>query len=126
MQTVGTTDKEHNAFFSVEITAENGIELSPENPVQLSVKIENTTGFCGMPLWAEIRWLTSDGVVVEKGDEYAVFVNQEHCGVGRSFHKVTLSTETPISALSVQVCEISVKGYASRIYVPVTLVGTRG
>ena len=114
-----------SALFSVEIKAENGIELTPDNPIELSVKIENTTGFCGMPLWAEIRWLTCDGVSASGGDRYCVFVNQEHCGSGRSFHKVTLTTETPVSPLSVQVCEISVKGYASRIYIPVTLVGVK-
>lgn len=116
----------HSSLFSVEIMAENGIELTPEGPLQLTVKIENTTGFCGMPLWAEIRWLTCDGVTVQGGDKYAVFVNQEHCGTGRAFHQVTLTAEAPIPPLSVQVCEISVKGYASRIYVPITLVGARG
>ena len=115
----------HNALFSVEIAAENGIELTPDAPVRLSVKIDNTMGFCGMPLWAEIRWLTSDGVAVENGERYAVFVNQEHCGTGRSLHTVTLTTEAPVSPLSVQVCEIAVKGYSSRLYIPVTLVGAR-
>jgi hypothetical protein len=110
---------------SVEITAENGIELTPDSPISLRIKMENTTGFCGVPLWAEVRWLTSDGVAVQTGETYAVFVNQEHCGSGRSIHSVTLSTEGPISPLSVQVCEISVKGYASRLYIPVTLVGVR-
>ena len=78
-----------------------------------------------MPLWVEVRWLTDDGVAVENGEKYAVFVNQEHCGTGRSFHKVTFTAESPIPPLSVQVCEIAVKGYASRLYVPVTLVGTK-
>ena len=114
-----------SALLSVEITAENGIELSPETPVQLSLKLENISGFCGMPLWAEIRWITVDGVSVEGGNKYAVFVNQEHCGTGRAFHSVTLTTDAPISPLSLQVCEISVKGYSSRIYVPVTLIGAR-
>ena len=113
----------HNALFSVEIASENGLELTPEAPIRLRVKIENTTGFCGMPLWAEIRWLTDDGVTVPTGEKYAVFVNQEHCGTGVSFHEVVLSAEKPLSPLSVQVCEISVKGYSSRIYIPVTLVG---
>jgi ADP-ribosylglycohydrolase len=115
----------HNSFFTVEITAQNGIELTPDSPVSLQVKIENATGFCGVPLWAEIRWITDDGVTVQSGEKYAVFVNQEHCGSGRSFHSVTLSAESSISPLSVQVCEISVKGYASRLYIPITLVGTR-
>jgi ADP-ribosylglycohydrolase len=115
----------HNSILSVEITAENGIELTPDSPISLRIKMENTTGFCGVPLWAEVRWLTSDGVAVQTGETYAVFVNQEHCGSGRSIHSVTLSTEGPISPLSVQVCEISVKGYASRLYIPVTLVGVR-
>jgi hypothetical protein len=115
----------HNSFFTVEITAQNGIELTPDSPISLQVKIENATGFCGVPLWAEIRWITDDGVTVQSGEKYAVFVNQEHCGSGRSFHSVTLSAESSISPLSVQVCEISVKGYASRLYIPITLVGTR-
>ena len=93
--------------------------------MQLSVKIDNTTGFWGAPLWADIRWLTADGVTVQGGASYAVFVNQEHCGTGRAIHTVTLTAEAPIPALSVQVCEISVRGYSSRIYIPVTLVGAR-
>ena len=112
-------------LFNVEITAENGIALTPDSPIQLTLKLENVTGFCGMPLWAEIRWLTADGVSVQGGGAYTVFVNQEHCGTGRSFHKVTLTAESPIPPLSVQVCEIAVKGYASRLYIPVTLVGTK-
>ena len=113
----------HNSLFSVEIASENGIELTADSPIRLCVKIENTTGFCGAPLWAEIRWLTADGVAVTGGERYTVFVNQEHCGTGRSFHSVTLTADTPISPLSVQVCEISVRGYSSRLYIPVTLVG---
>lgn len=121
----GYTFRGKSALFSVEITAKDGIELSQDTPVQLSVKIDNTTGFWGAPLWADIRWLTADGVTVQGGASYAVFVNQEHCGTGRAIHTVTLTAEAPIPALSVQVCEISVRGYASRIYIPVTLVGAR-
>ena len=116
----------HNSFFSVEISAPNGIELTPDSPVSLRVKIENATGFCGIPFRAEIRWLTADGVTVTTGDTYAVFVPQEHCDTGRTVHDVTLSTEKPSSPLSVQICEITAKGYPSRLYIPVTLVGTRG
>ena len=110
----------------VEITAQNGIELMPNSSLSFCVKIENATGFCGIPFWAEIRWLTSDGVTVSSGNTYAVFVNQEHCGSGRALHTVTLSTEHLASPLSVQVCEITAKGYPSRLYIPVTLVGTQG
>lgn len=121
----GYTFRGQSALLSVEITAEQGIEISPEKPVELSVKLDNIAGFCSAPLWTEIRWLTADGVAVEGGEKYAVFVNQEHCGTGRAIHKVTLTTELPVSPLSVQVCEVTVKGFSSRIYVPVTLVGAR-
>lgn len=121
----GYTFRGSSALMDVEITAKNGIDISAENPVTLNVKLENTTGFMGMPLWAEIRWLVPEGINVEGGREYNVFVNQQHCGVGRSFHGVTITAEGALQPLSTLVCEISVKGYSSRIYVPVTLVNAR-
>jgi ADP-ribosylglycohydrolase len=121
----GYTFRGQNSLLSVEITAEKGIELVVDAPVELLVRMENIAGFCSVPIWAEIRWLTADGVEVQNGERYAVFVNQEHCGTGVALHKVTLTTEAPVPSLSVQVCEISVKGFSSRIYIPVTLVGAR-
>ncbi|MBQ9116933.1 MAG: ADP-ribosylglycohydrolase family protein [Clostridia bacterium] len=122
----GYTFRGASAMLSVEITAPNGIDIAPLSPVPLNVKIENVAGFMGMPLWADVRWLTPDGISVEGGNEYNVFVNQEHCGTGRAFHDVNIIAEGALQPLNTLVCEISVKGYSSRIYVPVTLVNARG
>ncbi len=115
-----------NSLMDVVITATEGIDLSPDTPVKLSIRMDSTLGFCAVPAWATVRWLLPDGVKVEGGEEYSVFLNQKHCGTGRAFHDVTLTCEAPVAPLTTAVCEISVKGFASRIYIPVTLMNARG
>lgn len=115
-----------NSLMDVVITAKSGIELTPESPVELSIKMDSTLGFTAVPLWASCRWLLPEGVSIDGGEEYGVFLNQKHCGTGRAFHEVTLRCESALAPLTTVVCEISVKGFCSRIYIPVTLVHARG
>ena len=121
----GYTFRGSSAILDVEITAKEGIDIKPETPLELEIRLENTTGFMGMPLWANVRWILPDGFTIEGGQEYNVFVNQEHCGLGRSFHKINIIAQYGLQPLNTLVCEIYVKGYSSRIYVPVTLVSSR-
>ena len=122
----GYTFRGENPLLNVTITSEDGIELSPQNPIRLNIRMDNTVGFCTTPLWTNIRWLLPEGVSIEGGNEYKVFVNQKHCGTGRAYHAVTLSTDRPIAPFTTCVCEISTYGFSSKIYIPVTLVNARG
>ena len=110
---------------NVTVTAPNGIEIRPDSELPLNILIENTTGYFGMPLYTNVRWLLPDGVSVIGGNEYTVFVNQHHCGLGRSRHSVSLKVESPQKSLINAVCEITVTGYPTKIFVPVSLVSAK-
>ena len=122
----GYSFRGENALMQVLITSEDGIELTPENPLTLTVRMDNAIGFCTTPLWTTVRWLIPEGISIDGGNEYKVFLNQKHCGTGRAFHTVTLTTDRPIAPFTTVVCEINATGYASRIYIPITLVNARG
>lgn len=114
-----------SATLDVKITAPNGIEIAQGSDLSLDVLIENTTGYMGMPLYANIRWLMPEGISIVGGNEYSVFVNQHHCGLGRCRHTVILTVETAQKPLVNAVCEITVPGYPTKIYVPVSLVSIK-
>ncbi len=106
----------------VRITAPDGINISPETKLPLNVVIENTTGYMGVPLYANIRWLLPEGISVDGGDEYSVFINQHHCGLGRNIHSIMLNIESVRGALVNAVFELTVPGYPTKIYIPVALI----
>ena len=114
-----------SATLDVKITAPNGIEISPDSELNLNILMENTTGYFGMPLYVNVRWLLPDGISVVGGNEYTVFVDQHHCGLGRSAHSVMLKTEAAQKPLVNAVCELTVPGYPTKIYVPVSLISTK-
>lgn len=114
-----------SATLKVEITAPEGIEIAPESELSLNIRIENTTGYFGAPLYANVRWLLPEGMSIVGGNEYGVFTNQHHCGLGRSAHSVTIRTETAQKPLVTAVCELTVPGYPTKIYVPVSLVSAK-
>ncbi len=113
-------------LISVTITAKDGIDLARDAALRFSVLIENTAGELSAPLNVALRWLTPDGMRIEGGNEYFAFVNQHHCGSARNIHEVTLTVEgTPAAAIVNIVCELTIPGFASKVYVPVTLVNGR-
>lgn len=114
-----------SAVLDVKITAPDGIDIAPEHTLSLNVMIENAVGYMGVPLYANLRWLLPEGITVDGGSEYAVFVNQHHCGRGRNVHTVTLNIASVPHPLVHGVCEVTVPGYPTKIYVPVSLVGAR-
>ena len=121
----GYTFRGASASLDVRITAPNGIDIAPGSETQLEVVLENTTGYMGMPMYVNLRWLTPEGITVEGGNEYTVFVNQLHCGLGKNKHTVTLKTEAAQKPLTNVVCELTVPGCPTKIYVPVSLVSVR-
>ena len=114
-----------SAVLDVKITVPNGINITPETSLPLNVFMENTTGYMGVPLHANIRWLIPEGISIEGGNEYSAFINQHHCGLGRNSHSVTLKVESVRNPLTNVVCEITVPGYPTKIYIPVSLICAR-
>ena len=114
-----------SALLRVTVTAPKGIELTREQPLPLQLSLENSSGYMGVPMHVNVRWLLPDGIRVDGGAEYSVFVNQHHCGVGRSRHTVTVCVDSPTTPLVNVVCELTVTGFPTKIYVPVTLVTAR-
>ena len=109
------TFRGESATLKVSIQATGGIEVSPNSETPLTLTLENTTGYMGMPLNVNVRWLLPEGVTVNGGNEYTVFVNQHHCGLGKSTHTVTLTTEMAKTPLLTAVCEVTVPGYPTKI-----------
>ena len=114
-----------SAILDAKIIAPEGIEISNTNQLPLTVMIENTTGYMGMPLYANIRFLTPDGISIEGGNEYAVFINQYHCGSGNHSHNTNIIIEYNQKPLINIVCEITVPGFPTKIYIPVTLLNIK-
>ncbi len=112
-------------LMNVMITAREGIEVASGTELNLDLKIENATSFCGAPLYTDIRWFTPEGMYVEGGNEYTAFVNQQHCGSGRNLHSVKLKVECVKTPVTTVICELTVRGFASKIYLPVTLICAR-
>lgn len=117
-------------LMDVKITARDGLDVAPGRELRFDVRIDNTTSYgrgtiCGMPLYADFRWIVPDGMRLEGGNSYTVFANQKHCGNGRSEHEVTLIVDEVRNATETLVCEISVRGMASKVYIPVTVVCAR-
>ncbi len=112
-------------LMDVTVTARDGIDVAPEAELTFDLKIENTAGFLGAQIYTDIRWLTPEGMYIEGGNEYTAFVNQKHCGSGRNLHSVKLKVESVKAPVTNIVCELTVRGFASKIYVPVTVVYSR-
>ena len=107
------------------IKASDGIDMVAGGTVKLDLYIENAFCYSGVPYYADIRWLLPEGMSIEGGNMYTAFVNQQHCGSGRNLHSVTVNIETVRHPTETLVCEVSIKGFASKIYVPVTLVSQK-
>ncbi len=114
-----------SAILDVTVTARDGIDIYPECSLPLDVKINNVFGNVGVPVYADIRWITPEGMYIEGGNEYTAFVNQKHCGSMRNLHTVTLKCESVKNAVTNIVCEITLKGFSNKIYIPVTVVFAR-
>ncbi len=108
-------------LMDVVITALDGLDVSPESELAFKVTMRNNAGYVGIPFYADIRWITPDGMYIDGGNEYTAFVNQKHCGSGRNIHTVKLKVDSVDAAKNDLICEISVKGFASKIYIPVTV-----
>ncbi len=121
----GYTFRGHSPLLDVTAVTDE-ISIAAGSRVTLNIHMENTYGSHGsVPLHAFMRWITPEGIAVEGGSQYAVFVNQRHCGTGYSDHTVTLAVESVPAPLTNVVCEITVSGYSSKIYLPITLVAGR-
>lgn len=123
--TNGLVFRGSSPLLDVIIKAKNGIDIAPESCVDLDILINNVSGFMGAPLNVEIRWLLPDGFEIVGGNRYNVFVNQKHCGFGRHMHSVSVKVNNVSEPVNNLVCELSVRGYASKIYIPVTVVASR-
>lgn len=123
--TTGHVFRGSSPLLDVFIRAKNGIDVAHESTVDLDILINNVFDHTSVPLNVEIRWLLPDGFEIVGGNRYNVFVNHKFYGSGRHMHTVSININTVSEPVNNLVCELTVRGFASKIYIPVTLIVSR-
>ena len=118
----GYTFRARSMFYDCRIEAPNGIDIANGERLQLDLRIDNVAGFYSMPLHLEANWITPEGVRIEGGNKHAIFVNQVHCSNGRAEKSFTVAADDIRDPYVKLTLELRVMSYATRIYIPVTLV----
>ncbi len=111
-------------FLDVKILACDGIEASAGNVLNFKVKLENRAKV-GMAFHVNMRFFTPDGMSIEGGNEYSVFTNHRHWGTSFNTHDIKLVVESINKPMEAVVCEASIAGLASKVYVPITLIHSK-
>ena len=118
----GYTFRAKSMFYDCRVEAPKGIELVSGEPLPLDLRIDNIAGFYSMPLYLEARFITPEGVSIVGGANHSIFVNQLHCSNGRTERTFEVIAENITDPMVNIVLELKVVSYATKIYVPITLV----
>ena len=80
----GYIHRASSVLFDCSIEAKEGIELGCGRPLPLVLRVDSISGFCSMPLYLNVRFITPEGISIEGGAEHVIFANQLHCSNGSS------------------------------------------
>ena len=118
----GYTFRAKSMFYDCRVEAPKGIELVSGEPLPLDLRIDNIAGFYSMPLYLETRFITPEGVSIVGGANHSIFVNQLHCSNGRTERTFEVIAENITDPMVNIVLELKVVSYATKIYIPITLI----